>query len=139
VATGDQARAARVEGLLTPPFLPASGGGALFSTFEKGYSVWDGVWWAVATMTTVGYGDLSLHTTGGRLVGIALMLIGIGFVALLTGAIAQRFLTPQLEEGVASVEVEIAEDLGRARSELIGELREITRRLQALEQKVGRL
>jgi voltage-gated potassium channel len=182
VATGDQARAARVEGLLTPPFLPASlqalrlfrllrllrlavvvkryrrvftaegvrgaavvaavaalGGGALFSTFEKGYSVWDGVWWAVATMTTVGYGDLSPHTTGGRLVGIALMLIGIGFVALLTGAIAQRFLTPQLEEGVASVEVEIAEDLGRARSELIGELREITRRLQALEQKVGRL
>jgi len=117
----------------------ALGGGAMFSTFEKGNSVWDGVWWAVATMTTVGYGDLSPHTTGGRLIGIALKLIGIGFVALLTGAIAQRFLTPQLEEGVASVELEVADDVGRARSELVGELREITSRLQALERKVGRL
>lgn len=117
----------------------ALGGGAFFSVFEKGYSVWDGVWWAVATMTTVGYGDLSPHTTGGRLVGIALMLIGIGFVALLTGAIAQRFLAPQLEESVASVELEVADDVGRARSELLSELREITRRLQALERKVGQL
>jgi hypothetical protein len=67
------------------------------------------------------------------------MLVGIGFVALLTGAIAQRFLSPQLEEGVAAVEVEVAEDVGRARSELLGELREITRRLHALEQRVERL
>jgi voltage-gated potassium channel len=93
----------------------------------------------MATMTTVGYGDLSPKTTGGRLVGIALMLIGIGFVALLTGAIAERFLTPQLEEGVTSVEAEVAEDVGRARSELLGELREITRRLHALEKRVERL
>jgi len=105
--TGDGLRAAAVFAAIA-----ALGGGALFSTFEKGYSVWDGAWWAVATMTTVGYGDLSPHSTGGRLVGIALMLIGIGFVALLTGAIAQRFLSPQLAEDAASVELEIAEDVG---------------------------
>jgi voltage-gated potassium channel len=128
-----------VRGAAVVAAVAALGGGALFSTFETGYSVWDGVWWAMATMTTVGYGDLSPHTVGGRMVGVALMLIGIGFVALLTGAIAQRFLTPQLEEGVASVEVEVADDVGRARSELLGELREITRRLQALEQRVERL
>ncbi len=134
VFTGDGLRAAAVFAAIA-----ALGGGALFSTFEKGYSVWDGVWWSVATMTTVGYGDLSPHSTGGRLVGIALMLIGIGFVALLTGAIAQRFLSPQLAEGTASVEFEIAEDVGQARLELLSELREITGRLRALEQKVERL
>lgn len=132
--TGDGLRGAAVVAAIA-----ALGGGALFSTLEKGYSVWDGVWWAMATMTTVGYGDLSPHSTGGRLVGIALMLIGIGFVALLTGAIAQRFLTPQLEEGVASLEFEVAEDVNQARVDLLSELRDITKRLRALEQKVERL
>ena len=132
--TGDGLRGAAVVAAIA-----ALGGCALFSTFEKGYSVWDGVWWAIATMTTVGYGDLSPHTTGGRLVGIALMLIGIGFVALLTGAIAQRFLTPQLEEGVVALELEVAEDVNEARVDLLRELRDITMRLRALEQKVERL
>jgi voltage-gated potassium channel len=128
-----------VRGAAVVAGIAALGGGALFSNFEKGYSVWDGVWWAAATMTTVGYGDLSPHTTGGRLVGVALMLIGIGFVALLTGAIAQRFLSPQLHEGVASVETEVAQDVGQARSELLAELRQITQRLQALERQVEQL
>ena len=50
--------------------IAAFGGGALFSTLEKGYSVWDGVWLAVTTMSTVGYGDVSPQTTGGRLVAV---------------------------------------------------------------------
>jgi voltage-gated potassium channel len=128
-----------VRGAAVIALVAALGGGALFATFEKGYSTWDGVWWAAATMTTVGYGDISPHTTGGRIVGIALMLIGIGFVALLTGAIAQRFLSPQLEEGVASIEVEVSHDVGQARSDLLSELRQITKRLQALERRVEQL
>lgn len=111
--------------------LTAVGGGYAYSAVEHAQdpppSVWDGVWWAVSTMTTVGYGDESPVTTLGRIVAIALMLIGIGFVAILTGAIAERFLT-QIEE-VA----EEAEEVAATEVELLAELRAIRARLDQLE------
>jgi len=128
-----------VQGAAVIAAVSAFGGGAIFSEVEKGYSVWDGVWWAITTMTTVGYGDLSPHTTAGRLVGVALMFIGIGFVALLTGAIAQRFLSPQIHESVEAAEAEVAADVGDIRAELVRELRGISARLQELEQMVERV
>ncbi len=84
----------------------ALAGGAAFSAVERGPNphvsgAWDGVWWAVSTMTTVGYGDVSPVTTGGRVIAIVLMVVGIGFTALLTGAVAERFLA----RDVAAVEV----------------------------------
>ena len=45
---------------------------------------WDGVWWAVVTVTTVGYGDIYPESVPGRLIAIVLMLAGIGFLAVLT-------------------------------------------------------
>jgi voltage-gated potassium channel len=69
------------------------GGGALFSQVERAQhlSAWDGAWWALMTVTTVGYGDVYPHTTTGRILAIAIVLSGIGFVALLTGAITASF------------------------------------------------
>jgi voltage-gated potassium channel len=128
-----------VRGAAVLAAIAAFGGGAIFSQVEKGYSVWDGVWFAVTTMTTVGYGDLSPHTTGGRLLAIALMLVGIGFVALLTGAIAQRFLSPQIRSSVEAAEADVAADVGDIRAELARELRGISTRLQELEQMVQRI
>ena len=77
----------------------ALGGCAIFSSAEgRQVSTWDGVWWALTTMTTVGYGDLYPHTTLGRVDAIVLMLVGIGFVAVLTAALAQRFLATEIDE-----------------------------------------
>lgn len=69
-------------------------GGTAFAEVEKGQhlSAWDGVWWATTTVTTVGYGDISPHTDGGRVIAIGLMVCGVGFVAMLTAAFAQRFV-----------------------------------------------
>lgn len=59
---------------------------------ENVHSLWDGVWWAITTVTTVGYGDVSPQTTGGRFVAVFLMFVGIGTVGISTGAIAAYFV-----------------------------------------------
>jgi voltage-gated potassium channel len=76
------------------------GGGAAFAAIEKSQhlSAWDGVWWALTTVTTVGYGTPEVTTDGGRAIAIVLMLLGIGFVAILTAAAADRFLRAQRRE-----------------------------------------
>ncbi len=58
----------------------------------------DGVWWAVTTVTTVGYGDIRPETDAGRVIAMAVMLVGIGFVAIVTGAAAERFMRARREE-----------------------------------------
>jgi voltage-gated potassium channel len=101
--------------------ITAVAGGAAFSALEKGHSTADGVYWALTTMTTVGYGDPAPVTTSGKVLAVVVMLVGIGFVAILTAAIAQRFLSPEVEQ------VERQED--RA----VLELRNIAERLDRLE------
>ena len=48
----------------------------------------DAVWWAAATVATVGYGDFTPVTFEGRIITIVLMLVGIGLVCTVTGAMA---------------------------------------------------
>lgn len=69
-------------------------GGGAFAAVEKEdhLSAWDGVWWAITTVTTVGYGDPAVTTDGGRIIAIFLMVTGIGFVAVMTGTAAERFV-----------------------------------------------
>ena len=55
-------------------------------------SVWLGLWWAVQTVTTVGYGDIVPHETSGRIVAAVLMLSGIGFLTVVTAVITAAFL-----------------------------------------------
>ena len=49
------------------------------------------MWWAVATLTTVGYGDVTPITTLGRFLGAASAIIGIGLFAIPTGILAAGF------------------------------------------------
>jgi voltage-gated potassium channel len=112
--------------------LAALGGGAMYAAVED-VSTWDGVWWAVSTMTTVGYGDEFPVTVLGRLLAMGLMIIGIGFIAVLTGAVAERFLATQIEE----TEAQVTEEVDRAEAEVLDELREIMLRLQSLERRLG--
>ena len=96
-----------------------------FHSAEK-QSFGNSVYWALATMTTVGYGDITPHTTTGKIVACVVMLVGIGFFAVLTGAVAQQFL---------STEVEVIEAEER---DLIANIREISGQLQHLEEQALR-
>jgi voltage-gated potassium channel len=51
----------------------------------------EAVWWSVATLTTVGYGDVIPLTIGGKIFGVFIMIIGIGMVALPAGILASAF------------------------------------------------
>lgn len=71
-------------------------------------SFWDGIWWAVVTVTTVGYGDLYPKTVEGRLIGMVVMLIGIGFLSVLTATIASRFVRSDQEADPSRIDEVIA-------------------------------
>lgn len=71
------------------------GGGALLTSVEPEavkHDVWSGIWWAVVTATTVGYGDITPTTTWGRAVAVLLMLAGLGLVSTLAASIAAYFV-----------------------------------------------
>jgi voltage-gated potassium channel len=110
-------------------------GAASFTAVEQGHhdppiNVWDGLWWAVTTVTTVGYGDVAVKTDAGRVIGIAIMLAGIGFVAMLTAAAAERFVA----RDVARSDY----DASAAHAEVLARLDEIAARLTRLEGERGR-
>lgn len=118
--------------------LTVLGGGAAYAAAEgREISTWDGVWWAVTTMTTVGYGDLYPRTDGGRFIAMGVMLVGIGFVAILTAALAERFLARQVHEEAEKVAGEVTQEVEHAEVGVLDELRAITTRLHELEAMVA--
>lgn len=69
-----------------------------FVYFEDNMQYVDALWWSVVTMTTVGYGDISPASPGGRIVGMAVMVMGIGFLGVLTATIASAFIETKILE-----------------------------------------
>jgi voltage-gated potassium channel len=51
-----------------------------------------GLWWAVQTVTTVGYGDHVPESAGGQILAALVMLLGIGFITVITAAITSTFV-----------------------------------------------
>jgi voltage-gated potassium channel len=73
-------------------------------------SIPDAMWWALITLTTVGYGDVSPITPLGKLIGSATALMGVCSVALLTGIVGSAF-SNQLSKRRAIFEAEVGKAL----------------------------
>lgn len=67
-------------------------GFVFFVTEPQVKSFGDGMWWALVTITTVGYGDITPMTTVGRFVASALMFVGLGLVASVTAIVSVKFI-----------------------------------------------
>ena len=72
-----------------------------------------GMWWAVQTVTTVGYGDAVPTTTEGRLIGTVVMVTGIGFLSVVTAAITATFVESARGRLVAGRRDPVAHELQR--------------------------
>ena len=79
------------------------GAGVLISLIdsEEYENVWIGMWYALQTVTTVGYGDVTPTELGGRLVGVLLMLQGTAFIAIVTAVITSTFMARAARESEA--------------------------------------
>jgi polar amino acid transport system substrate-binding protein len=68
----------------------------------------DGLYWAVVTMTTVGYGDKTPKTPGGRLVAIVWMLGSVALVSLMSASLVSRMTAEQFENRSAFMESDLS-------------------------------
>jgi voltage-gated potassium channel len=74
------------------------------------------MWWAVVTVTTVGYGDVYPTSVEGRIIAMVVMLFGIGFLSVLTATVASRFVktergdeTEEILAALTRLEAEVAD------------------------------
>jgi voltage-gated potassium channel len=86
-------------------------------------------WWAVQTVTTVGYGDIVPKSVGGRVVAGALMLVGIALIPTLTSVTISALLAKRSRQS--------DEEDRRARDESAATLLRIEERLEKLERGLG--
>jgi voltage-gated potassium channel Kch len=87
-------------------------------------TVGNGIWWAVQTVTTVGYGDYVPENVSGRIVATIVMLGGIGFLTVITAAITSSFVARSRDE-------RINRQQDRPAPEVLEEIRESLRRLES--------
>lgn len=70
----------------------------------RGEGLFSGFWWAMVTMTTVGYGDIAPRTVGGRLLGLVWMLAALIIVSFFTASITSALTVGQLSNRVRSAD-----------------------------------
>lgn len=121
--------------IVTATALIVVGGGVLIRLIDHSEypSIWVGMWWALQTVTTVGYGDVTPKHASGRFVGVVVMLEGIAFLAITTAVITSTFVARAEQERA------IAEDVEDAALErrLDARFDELERRFDRLESRFG--
>jgi voltage-gated potassium channel Kch len=76
-------------------------------------NVWLGIWWALQTLTTVGYGDVVPQGTFGKTVASVVMLVGIALIAVFTALITAAFVENARRKHGADPVLDAVQDLAR--------------------------
>ena len=104
----------------------------------------DGIWWALVTVTTVGYGDITPATTTGRIVASGLMFIGLGLIATVTAIVSAKFIANYVDhhtnddvlEKLEELEDEI-EKLEVLEDNVLGKLEELESEIDQINKKIN--
>ncbi|MFA6331523.1 MAG: ion transporter [Methanoregula sp.] len=102
----------------------------------------DAMWWVYVTITTVGYGDRYPVTSAGRLVGIAVMTMGVGLFGTLAGFISNKLLAPGIDNGGGDTAETGRSDIAEIKDALLDQNRqnaELVARLNRIEEKLENL
>jgi voltage-gated potassium channel len=91
-------------------------------------SVWLGMWWAIETVTTVGYGDIIPDQTAGKVIAGFLMLGGLSLISVLTAVITSGFVALAQERRRAGGE----DPIGQKLEEIATEVRAVAARLDRI-------
>ena len=91
-------------------------------------TIWDGMWWATQTVTTVGYGDAVPAKTPGKIIASVLMIGGLSLFAVVTGAITSAFVTRAQAETQSDGQATIEAKLEQMAAELTAVREELARR-----------
>ncbi|MDH4127192.1 MAG: NAD-binding protein [Spirochaetota bacterium] len=83
----------------------------IYNTSNKQITIGEGLWWAMVTLTTVGYGDYAPNNPIGRFLAVILMGFGIVFTSVLSGTIASIFVERKLREGRGMKELNIKDHI----------------------------
>ena len=105
----------------------------LFEEKAKGsniHSYPDALWWAIVTVTTVGYGDRYPVSAGGRAVAVVLMLVGIGLIGVLTATVASVFVKEHTDANKEAFK-KGHDELGQQLSVISDRIADVERRLGA--------
>ena len=92
----------------------------------------DGIWWAVVTLGTVGYGDIVPHTAWGRVLGSVVIVAGVTFISFLTATVTSLFVTADQQELTGKTE----ERHAASEEETRATLKLLLARLEAIEKKL---
>ncbi|MEV7663114.1 ion channel [Paenarthrobacter sp. NPDC089316] len=98
----------------------------------------DAAWWAVTTITTVGYGDLYPVTPIGRVVAAALMMSGIAVLGIVTASIAS-WLVQRIEENAEDVATAAGEKAAAAEEPVRAEMADLVKEIAALRLEIAEL
>jgi voltage-gated potassium channel len=97
----------------------------------------DALWWVVVTMSTVGYGDQFPVSLAGRILGVAVIMIGVGIFGTFTGFLANFFLSPRSAEAPAVAPDEPPTGVAATTDDRIEELRAlVVRQQEAIDEMV---
>jgi voltage-gated potassium channel len=97
--------------------------------------VGDGIWWAIVTLGTVGYGDIVPSTGWGRVVGSVVIVVGVTFITFLTATVTSMFVSADQDERTAAA----ADQRASREAETQAMLQQLLDRTAAMEAKLEAL